>query len=305
MKSDSIELSRYKTRLKEEYLMKKTLYDVVLLLLGSFIFSIGINYFTIPNTLSEGGVIGLTLIAHYVFGWSPGMVNFLLNTILFLLGYKFFNKRTIFYTLFSIAASSFFLHLTKEAGNVLTMDTFLASIFAGLLVGIGIGIIFRAGGTSGGTTVLARIAHEVLGWSIGKGILVMDVVVVAGSIFIIGIEKAMYTLVVVWVGAKAIDFIVDGLDERVAVIIISNQPQRILFSITNSMSRGLTVLDGKGGYTGADKEVLYIVINKQELVLLQKTIKEIDENAYVTVHHVHEVMGRGYKAGKSKMAKDV
>jgi len=280
--------------------MKKTIYDLVLILLGSFIFSIGINYFTIPNMLSEGGVIGLTLIAHYVFNWSTGMLNFLLNTILFLLGYKFFNKRTIFYTLFSIAASSFFLHVTAEVGHVLTMDTLLASIFAGLLVGMGIGIIFRAGGTSGGTTVLARIAHQVLGWSVGKGILVMDVVVVAGSVFIIGIEKAMYTLVVVWVGAKAIDFIVDGLDERIAVIIISNQPQKMLHSITNSMSRGLTVLDGKGGYTGTDKEVLYIVINKQELVHLQKIIKDIDINAYVTAHHVHEVMGRGYKAGKSR-----
>ncbi|WP_071394031.1 YitT family protein [Bacillus tuaregi] len=284
--------------------MKKTIYDVILILFGSFIFSIGINYFTIPNMLSEGGVIGLTLIGHYVFGWSTGLLNFLLNTILFLLGYKFFDKRTIYYTLFSIVASSYFLHVTKDAGHVLTMDTLLASIFAGLLVGMGIGVIFRAGGTSGGTTVLARIAHQVLGWSIGKGILVMDVVVVAASIFIIGIEKAMYTLVVVWVGAKAIDFIVDGLDERIAVIIISNQPQKILHSITSSMSRGLTVLDGKGGYTGADKEVLYIVINKQELVQLQKTIKGIDENAYVTVHHVHEVMGRGYKAGKSKLLKN-
>lgn len=276
--------------------MKKTWKDILLILVGALIFAIGVNFFTIPNHLSEGGILGITIIAHYLFNWSPGVVNFVLNVVLLAIGYKYFDKRTMLYTLFTIGASSGLLYLTEDLGRMLTKDTFLASVFAGLLVGVGLGLIFRAGGTSGGSTILARLANQLLGWSIGKAMLIFDIVVVAGSVFIIGLEKAMYTLLIVYIGAKAIDFIVEGLDERVAVLIISNSPEVVLGNITSKMSRGLTVLDGRGGYTGQNKEVLYIVINKQEIVQLKGIIHNIDPNAYVTIHNVHEMMGKGYKA---------
>lgn len=276
--------------------MKKTLKDLLYILLGALIFAVGVNYFTIPNHLSEGGILGITIITHYLFEWSPGVVNFVLNAALLVVGYKFFEKRTFIYTLLSIAACSVFLFLTEDIGHRVTEDTFLAAIFAGLLVGVGLGLIFRTGGTSGGSTILARLTNQLLGWSIGKGMLIIDILVVIGSIFIIGLEKAMYTLLIVFIGAKAIDFIVEGLDEKVAVMIISNSPEQVLASITSKMSRGLTVLDGRGGYTGQNREVLYIVINKQEIVQLKSIINEIDGNAYVTVHNVHEMIGHGYKA---------
>jgi uncharacterized membrane-anchored protein YitT (DUF2179 family) len=276
--------------------MWKTIKECLYILFGGLIFSVGINYFTIPNLLSEGGIIGLTVIAHYLFDLSPGMVNFVLNTLLVLVGYKFLEKRAIIYTLFSIFSCSLFMYITEETGKRITDDPLLASIFAGLLVGGGLGIIFRAGGTSGGTTILAKLANQFLGWSMGKGILLIDIIVVAGSVFIIGLVKAMYTLIAVYIGAKVIDFIVDGLEEKVAVFIISNSPQLVLHRVTNKMSRGITVLEGRGGYTGDNKEVLYIVISRQEVVRLKNMISEIDEHAYVTVHQVQEVIGKGYKA---------
>ncbi|TDL72177.1 YitT family protein [Rhodococcus qingshengii] len=276
--------------------MWKTIKECLYILFGGLIFSVGINYFTIPNLLSEGGIIGLTVIAHYLFDLSPGMVNFVLNTVLVLVGYKFLEKRAIIYTLFSIFSCSLFMYITEETGKRITDDPLLASIFAGLLVGGGLGIIFRAGGTSGGTTILAKLANQFLGWSMGKGILLIDIIVVAGSVFIIGLVKAMYTLIAVYIGAKVIDFIVDGLEEKVAVFIISNSPQLVLHRVTNKMSRGITVLEGRGGYTGDNKEILYIVISRQEVVRLKNMISEIDKHAYVTVHHVQEVIGKGYKA---------
>jgi uncharacterized membrane-anchored protein YitT (DUF2179 family) len=276
--------------------MWKSVKECLYILFGGLIFSVGINYFTIPNLLSEGGIIGLTVIAHYLFDLSPGMVNFVLNTVLVLVGYKFLEKRAILYTLFSIFSCSLFMYITEETGKRITDDPLLASIFAGLLVGGGLGIIFRAGGTSGGTTILAKLANQFLGWSMGKGILFIDIIVVAGSVFIIGLSKAMYTLIAVYIGAKAIDFIVEGLEEKAAVFIISNSPEMVLQKITSKMSRGITVLEGRGGYTGDNKEVLYIVINRQEIVQLKKVINEIDDHAYVTVHNVQEVIGKGYKA---------
>jgi uncharacterized membrane-anchored protein YitT (DUF2179 family) len=279
--------------------MKKTILDILIITVGGFIFAIGINYFTLPNLLSEGGIIGLTIIAHYVFQWSPGLVNFILNMLLFLIGYKLFDKRTIIYTLFSIISCSLFLYLTEDMGRLVTTNTLLAAIFAGLLVGTGLGMIFRVGGTNGGTTVLARVSNQLFGWSIGKSMLVIDMIVIAGSIPIIGLEKSMFTLITVYIGAKAIDFIVEGQDERVAVLIMSHSSALMLNAVMDKMARGLTILEGRGGFSGTNQQVLYIVISKQEIVQLKNIIKAIDENAYVTVHNVHEVIRKGYKTVKA------
>ena len=132
--------------------MNKTTKEVLLIIIGSLIFAIGINYFAIPNRLSEGGVIGITVVAYYLFGWSPGIVNFVINTALLAIGYKLFDKRVTWYTIIAIIFSSVFLHVTTGLYDELNGDTLLAALFAGLFVGVGLGIIFRAGGTSGGST---------------------------------------------------------------------------------------------------------------------------------------------------------
>lgn len=276
--------------------MKKTMVDLLLIIAGGIIFAIAVNFYMIPNMLSEGGVIGITVVIHYLFGWSTGLVNFVLNVMLVAVGYRFFEKRSFYYTIFSIITSSIFLSVTEQYGRMLTEDTLLSAIFAGLLVGIGLGLIFRSGGSSGGSTVLARIANEYLGVSVGNAMLVIDIIVVSGSLFVIGIDKGMYTLISVYIGAKVIDFFTEGIDERVAVFIMSSRSEEIAETIIHKMSRGFTVLDGYGGYTGDNKKVLYLVINRQELAKLKKRIQEIDSTAYVTVHHVQEVIRKGFKA---------
>ncbi|UOR10525.1 YitT family protein [Halobacillus amylolyticus] len=275
--------------------MTRIVKDILLIIIGSLIFAIGVNYFAIPNRLSEGGVIGITIVTYYLFEWSPGIVNFVLNTLLVAVGYKFFNKRVIIYTIVAIIFSSLFLHFTVDWGKEINDDTLLAALFAGLAVGLGLGLIFRSGGTSGGSAILARLGNQYLGWSIGKGMLVIDIAVIVGSAFIIGQEKAMYTLISVYVGAKVIDVVVEGANERTAVMIISNHPNEVLDAVTNKMARGITVLDGKGGYTGSQREVLYLVINKHEIVPFRKIILNIDPDAYVTVHGVQEIFRKGYK----------
>ncbi|MEC5239635.1 YitT family protein [Bacillus mycoides] len=270
--------------------------EITLITIGSLLFAIGINYFAIPNRLSEGGIIGLTVVTYYLFDWSPGIVNFGLNAILLAVGYKFFDKKTMVYTIIGIVETSLFLYVTEHIEYQVNSDTLLAALFAGVFVGIGLGCMFKAGGTSGGSAILARLANQYLGWSVGKGVLIIDIVVIAGSVFIIGQEKAMYTLVAVFVGAKVIDFIVEGMDTKTAVTIISNQPDLIRETITKNMTHGVTVLEGRGGYTGKNKEVLYIVINKQELVKLKQVISRVDEDAFVVIHDVRDVLGGGFKA---------
>ncbi|MCQ6342125.1 YitT family protein [Bacillus cereus] len=270
--------------------------EITLITIGSLLFAIGINYFAIPNRLSEGGIIGLTVVTYYLFDWSPGIVNFAINAILLAVGYKFFDKKTMIYTILGIVETSLFLYVTEHIEYHVNSDTLLAALFAGLFVGIGLGGMFKAGGTSGGSAILAQLANQYLGWSVGKGVLIIDIVVIAGSVFIIGQEKAMYTLVAVFIGAKVIDFIVEGMDTKTAVTIISNQPDLIREAITKNMTRGVTVLEGRGGYTGKNKEVLYVVINKQELVKLKQVISRVDEDAFVVIHDVRDVLGGGFKA---------
>ncbi|WP_252650544.1 YitT family protein [Bacillus pacificus] len=270
--------------------------EITLITIGSLLFAIGINYFAIPNRLSEGGIIGLTVVTYYLFDWSPGIVNFAINAILLAVGYKFFDKKTMVYTILGIVETSLFLYVTEHIEYHVNSDTLLAALFAGVFVGIGLGCMFKAGGTSGGSAILARLANQYLGWSVGKGVLIIDIVVIAGSVFIIGQEKAMYTLVAVFIGAKVIDFIVERMDTKTAVTIISNQPELIREAITKNMTRGVTVLEGRGGYTGKNKEVLYVVINKQELVKLKQVISRVDDDAFVVIHDVRDVLGGGFKA---------
>lgn len=275
--------------------MNKTVKEILMIIIGSFIFAIGVNYFAIPNRLSEGGVIGITIVTFYLFDWSPGIVNFILNTSLVAVGYKFFDKRVIVYTVIAIIFSSLFLHFTVGWGDGINDDTLLAALFAGLSVGLGLGLIFRSGGTSGGSAILARLGNQLLGWTIGKGMLVIDIAVIVASSFIIGQEKAMYTLISVYVGAKVIDVVVEGANERTAVMIISSHPDQVLDAVTNKMDRGITILEGRGGYTKSHREVLYLVINRYEIVPFRKIIMAIDPEAYVTVHGVQEIFRKGYK----------
>lgn len=273
---------------------KQRIKEMLLIIIGSLLFAVGINYFAIPYRLSEGGVIGVTVITYYLFEWSPGVVNLIINAILLVIGYKFFDRKTMIYTVIGIIFSSFFLFITEDVGHQLNGDTLLAALFSGVFVGLGLGMMFRAGGTSGGSAIIARLANQYLGWSLGKGVLIIDIVVIAGSVFIIGQEKAMYTLVAVFLGSKVIDYVIEGLNNRTAVTIISDHSEAIRQFIVANMSRGVTILEGRGGYSQDQKEVLYIVINQQELVQLKQTVSSVDEQAFVVVHEVRDVLGSSF-----------
>ncbi len=276
--------------------MQKTIKELILLTIGSLLFALGVTAFSLPNELSEGGVIGLTIISYYLFGWSTGIVNFVLNAILLVVGYKFFSRKTTIYTIVVITLSSLFLSWTEGIVATPHNDTLLAALFSGVFVGIGLGLIFRAGGTSGGSAILAQLAHQFLGWSVGKGMLLIDFLVIAGGYFVIGAEKSMYTLVAVFIGARVIDFVIEGLNRRTAVTIISDNQQDIREQIMQKMARGVTIIDGRGGYTNNRKEILYVVINKPEVVRLKSVVASVDPNAFVVIHDVRDVLGSGFES---------
>lgn len=276
--------------------MKWNVKNILFVIAGSFLFALGINYFAIPNQLSEGGAIGITIILHYLFDWSPGIINFLINVLLILVGLRMLSIGSIISTLFGITVTSFFLWFTEGWGVALQADSLLAPLYAGLLVGVGLGMIFRTGATSGGTQIIALILHRKYDWSMAKGILVLDIIVIAASSFIIGMEKTLLTLVAVYVGAKVIDYVVDGLNVRKAVTIISDDADEVLEEINRHFQRGVTVFPATGGYSKQEKKVLYAVVDRQEMARLHRIIHQVDENAFVATHDIKSAFGGGFKA---------
>lgn len=264
-----------------------------MLVVGSLIFALSINIFIIPNHLGEGGVTGMTIILYYLYEWSPGLVSLIANAILIALSVKILDKKTALYTIVSVVCLSFFLDLTHTY-NFVTEQTIASAVAAGILSGVGIGLVLKVGGTTAGSAILARIANKYLGWSISYSMLFFDVVVVLFSYFIIGIENTIFTMIMLFIGARVLDFVIEGTDVKKAVTIITDQPDQIANEINHSLHRGVTVLTGVGFYSKNEKKILYIILRKREIIELKKIIQSIDQEAFVTVHNVNDVFGKGF-----------
>ncbi|MFB5268520.1 YitT family protein [Paenibacillus enshidis] len=264
-----------------------------MLLVGAFLFALAVNLFIIPNDFGEGGVTGISIILFYLLNWSPALVSIVINGILLLIGNKLLDKKTTVYTIIAVGFNALFLHLT-EHWKISSSEPFINAIFAGLLAGVGIGLIVRVGGTTAGTAILARLANKYWDWNVSYALLFFDLIVAGLSVFVIGIEKVMITVVILYVGTKAMDFIIEGLNPKKAVTIISAHHDQIAAQVTKIMDRGVTVLSGYGYYTGQSKDVLYIVTSKQEVSMLKKIVRAEDKNAFVTIHDVRDVFGEGF-----------
>ncbi|HEY4389735.1 MAG TPA: YitT family protein, partial [Paenibacillus sp.] len=232
-------------------------------------------------------------ILYYLFHWSPGLVNFIFNSILLVVGYKFLDKQTTIYTIIAVVFNSLFLYLT-EGWTIASHELMLNAVFGGVLAGVGIGLIIKVGGTTAGSTILARIMNKYLDWNVSYALLFFDLIVVFASLFIIGVQSLMFTIVMLFIGTKVMDFIIEGLNPRKAVMIVSKEQNQIAEQVNFVMERGVTVLHGHGFYTKLPQEILYIVINKQEISQLKKIVKAIDTNAFITIHDVRDVFGEGF-----------
>lgn len=267
--------------------------DLVFLMAGSFLFALAVNIFAIPSELGEGGVTGVTIILFYALGWAPSIMNLILNGLLIIIGYRFLDKQTVFYTIIVVILNSFFLHLT-ESWEIASDQILVNAVFGGLFAGVGIGLVLKVGGTTAGTAILARLANKYLDWNTSFALLFFDLIVVAASWFIIGTEKLLITVIMLYIATKVMEFVIEGLNPKKAVFIISNQKDTIAKTISTQLDRGVTLLEGRGYYTQNQKEILYVVINKQELLPLKKIVRSIDTKAFITLYDVRDVFGEGF-----------
>lgn len=272
--------------------------EILGILLGAAIYSFGFVHFNMQNGLGEGGFSGITLILYFTLNWDPALMNLLLNIPMFILGWRLLGRKQFVYTLIGTFAVSFFLKIAQyfEIQMNLQNDLFLAALFAGVFVGVGLGIIFRCGGTTGGVDIIARLAQKFFGWSMGKTMFTFDAFVLFASLLtFLDARSMMYTLVAVYLGARVIDMVQEGAYSAKAALIISNKPSEIADYITNEMERGLTVFHGYGHYTKQSKDVLYCIVSRNEIVRLKSIIRKIDPNAFVSIIEVKDVTGEGFR----------
>ncbi|QAS50798.1 YitT family protein [Halobacillus litoralis] len=277
--------------------------NIILILIGSAIFSFGLVHFNIQNELGEGGFTGITLLLLYLFNWDPAVMNIVLNIPVLIIGWKILGRQTFLYSLIGIVAVSVFIKISQQymIHFDLASDLTLAALFAGVFIGVGLGIIFRYGGTTGGVDIIARLVHKYMGWSMGRAMFVFDAIVIFISIITyLEYTKGMYTLVAVFVGARVIDFIQEGAYAARGTTIISEKSEEISKHVMEEMDRGVTILEGRGSFSGEKRDVLYCVIGKNEIVRLKSLVDHIDPHAFVAVSHVHDVMGEGFTLDENK-----
>lgn len=272
------------------------------ILLGTAIYAFGLLYFIVPNQLMEGGVTGITILLNYAFSIPIFLTTLIINLPLFLLGWKMLGGKQIVYTGIGIGSLSFFLWLFEQliASGWLQPfttehDFILAALYAGVTLGLGLGIVFRFGGTTGGVDIVARICGRAFGWSMGQVILAIDVIIIGASLLYIPREKILYTLVAVYIASRVIDFIQEGAYAAKAFTIISDHAPEIADRIQIEMERGVTLIPAIGGYSQAAKHMVYCVVSRQEIRQLSKLAKAVDPRAFIIIGDVHDVHGEGFR----------
>ncbi|MGJ7909386.1 YitT family protein [Neobacillus sp. LXY-1] len=278
--------------------------NIAFILLGTAIMSFGLVTFNMQNKLAEGGFTGITLLLYFLFHWDPSYTNLILNIPLFFIGWKLLGRNLFIYTIIGTVGVSIFLWIFQRypIDMPLTSDLTLAALFAGVFTGIGLGIIFRYGGTTGGVDIIARLVQKYIGWNMGKTMFMFDACVIALSLITyLNYKQAMYTLVAVFVGARVIDFIQEGAYSARGAMIISEKNERIADKILEEMGRGVTALKGYGSYTKSERDVLYCVVAKNEIMRLKNTITSVDPHAFISISIVHDVHGEGFTLDENKM----
>ena len=274
--------------------LKRLIIDLIGVITGSLIVSFGLNMFLIPNQLAAGGATGVAIILLYLFSIPVSLGIILVNVPLFIAGVKFLGSKFGFRTLVGTLSLSFFVEITSFAPQP-TDDNFLAALYGGIIVGTGLGIVFRFRGTSGGTAIAAQLLNKFVGLTIGQGMMGVDFFIIATAAYLFDFETALYALIGLFMISWFIDLVQQGITQAKAAFIISDKSKQISREIMRQMSRGVTALDGRGAYTGETREVILVVFNKLELSRLKYLVHNIDPNAFVIVSDANEVLGEGFR----------
>ncbi|ALC81648.1 MULTISPECIES: YitT family protein [Bacillus] len=274
------------------------IFRLFMILIGAACAAVSIELFLVPNNIIDGGIIGISLILDYIFKDNP-FINFavlvvVLNAPFMLFGYKHIGKTFLVSTIIGIVGLSV-VESSLHHIHAFTTEPVLATVFGGLLLGLGVGIVIRNGGSMDGSEILGILFTKKLPFSVGEFVMFFNVFIFTWAGFVFGPEQAMYSVMTYFIAFKTIDVVIQGLDETKAVIIVSDNYEEISDAILDRLGRGTTKLKGKGGYSDLETEVIYAVVTRLEITKLKSIVFEIDEQAFITIMNTHETRGGKFK----------
>ena len=273
------------------------LYDYTLIFIGSVIVAANVPLFLEPNRVVSTGVTGLGMLAYYLWGWPIGLVTLLLNVPLLLAGAKWGGGPRFFIrTIFSVVVLTVSIDVLSRYLSPVVGDPLLYTLFGGLLDGIGVGLVLRGRGTTGGTDIVAQLLARYRGMSFGQVLIGINGAILLGAAAVVGIVPVLYALVVNFVSGRVVDFVQEGVGYARSALIISDRHTAVRQAILEKLGRGVTQLEARGGYTEIARPALYVVVYRTQITQLKNIIAEIDPNAFVVVSEAHEVLGEGFRS---------
>jgi uncharacterized membrane-anchored protein YitT (DUF2179 family) len=273
------------------------------ILVGSIIYAISVDIFIDPNHIAPGGFIGIAIILNHYFPiLKIGLVVLLMNIPLFIIGLKRIGWHFLYGTIIGTILSSILIDILAPYLPSLHMDMILASIYGGFIMGVGIGIIFRSFGSTGGSDLLAQIIYDYTGLPFSQAMMIIDVIIIiaAGYVFK-SIDISLYSIIAELIGNKTIDIVQSGFTFSKAVYIITENPEPIKEAVLSEIERGVTEIDARGGYTGRPKKMLIVVVPHTQISKIKKVVKDVDPNSFIIIAELTEVIGNGFKSIKERI----
>jgi uncharacterized membrane-anchored protein YitT (DUF2179 family) len=267
---------------------------VIPLISGSLLMALSVNAFLVPLKLAEGGVVGVGIILQHKLGIPIWLTTLMLNIPIMAIGVKVKGWNLLGKSLVGVGAFSFFLAITHNIPAV-TDQTILAIVYGGLLMGIGLGLVLRSGGTTGGTDILAIVGHQKFGLSVGTLVMGVDACVLLAAGFAFSPESAMWSAITLVISSRMVDLVQEGFYAAKGLSIITTEPKAISQQIMEQVERGCTILPAVGAYTGQARSMLYVVLQRSELSTVKQIVHSVDKKAFMVVSDVHEVLGEGFR----------
>lgn len=284
---------------KEKFLSTRWIISYSLILIGSIILAAGFVFFITPYKIVPGGVYGIGIVMHHLFGVPVGMVGLALNIPLTIIGIRILGPRFGVKTIVGFVLASVFIDgITYFWGEapLVEDDALLSSIFGGVLIGFGLGLIFKSRATSGGSDIIAMIMAKYTRMPLGQLLIIVDSIIVLVGLVAFGDWKIpLYSWIVIFITGKVIDITMEGINYEKTLFIISDQYEEIAHKILHDLNRGGTFIEGRGMYNNSEKKIIFVNVNRRELAILQDYINQIDPKAFLTVIEASEILGEGFK----------
>ncbi len=279
---------------KDPHPLLRIFAEYLSIIVGSAIVAISFNVFLLPNEVASGGVSGISTILKGLFDWRPAFVQWAFNIPLFISGVILLGRNFGVKTAVGTIFLPFVVYVT-ESWEPWTMNPLLGALFGGILVGLGLGIVFRGNASTGGTDLAAQIITKYTGFTLGTSVALIDGMIVLAAAIVFDIEKGLYALIGLYVTTKTIDLVQVGFGRSKLVYIITNKQVEMRDAIYEEIDRGVTKLTATGGYTEAEKPILMVVVHQTEFTRLKKLVRDVDPVAFVIVSDAAEVLGEGFK----------